>query len=143
MTGRSNACASCCWRKAALSGGLAQFRTTRDPALKGIVSLYKDMSILLTCACFQVLAKSCKMIPVMVMGTLVGGIHYSSLEYVCALMLAAGISLFAHQSSSAVKQKLASPNAPLGYFLCLVNLVFDGYTNAAQVLAHHPHFLRG
>ena len=81
----------------------------------------------------QVLAKSCKMIPVMVMGTLIGGVYYSSLEYVCALMLAAGIGLFAHQSSPSIAQKLANPNAPLGYFLCCVNLVFDGYTNAAQV----------
>ena len=41
------------------------------------------------------LAKSCKMIPVMVMGTLIGGTFYSALEYACALMIAAGISLFA------------------------------------------------
>ena len=81
----------------------------------------------------QVLAKSCKMIPVMVMGTLIGGKFYSALEYACALMIAAGISLFARQSSSKVTAKLAAPNAPLGYALCLVNLVFDGYTNAAQV----------
>ena len=81
----------------------------------------------------QVLAKSCKMIPVMLMGTLIGGVYYSSLEYLCALMLAAGVSLFAHQSSPIVRTKLASPNAPLGYFLCMVNLVFDGYTNVAQV----------
>lgn len=81
----------------------------------------------------QVLAKSCKMIPVMVMGTLIGGKFYSALEYACALMIAAGISLFAQQSSSKVTAKLAAPNAPLGYALCLVNLVFDGYTNAAQV----------
>ncbi len=79
------------------------------------------------------LAKSCKMIPVMVMGTLIGGTFYSALEYACALMIAAGISLFARQSSSKVTSKLAAPNAPLGYALCLVNLVFDGYTNAAQV----------
>ena len=37
------------------------------------------------------------------------------------------------RSSSKVTRKLASPNAPLGYTLCLVNLVLDGYTNAAQV----------
>ena len=29
--------------------------------------------------------------------------------------------------------KLAAPNAPLGYFLCFLNLTFDGYTNATQV----------
>jgi UAA transporter family len=45
----------------------------------------------------QVLAKSCKMIPVMVMGTLVGGKRYSMIEYVCAGLIAGGISLFAAQ----------------------------------------------
>lgn len=81
----------------------------------------------------QVLAKSCKMIPVMVMGTLIGGKLYTSLEYGCAILIAAGISLFAKQSSSKVMSKLAAPNAPLGYSLCCLNLVFDGYTNAMQV----------
>ena len=78
------------------------------------------------------LAKSCKMIPVMVMGTLIGGKLYTSLEYGCAILIAAGISLFAKQSSSKVTAKLAAPNAPLGYSLCCLNLVFDGYTNAMQ-----------
>lgn len=81
----------------------------------------------------QVLAKSCKMVPVMLMGTLIGGKFYSALEYGCALLIAAGISLFATQTSSKVVRKLAAPNAPLGYALCLLNLFFDGYTNAAQV----------
>lgn len=81
----------------------------------------------------QVLAKSCKMIPVMVMGTIIGGKFYSSLEYGCALLIAAGISLFAKQSSAKVVSKLAAPNAPLGYALCFLNLMFDGYTNAMQV----------
>lgn len=79
------------------------------------------------------------MVPVMLMGTLIGGIHYSSLEYACALLLAAGISLFAHSAAPVVERKLANPNAPLGYALCLVNLVFDGYTNAAQVSHAHMH----
>ena len=46
---------------------------------------------------------------------------------------AAGVGLFGLKSSSKVTRKLAAPNAPLGYALCLVNLVLDGYTNAAQV----------
>ena len=81
----------------------------------------------------QVLAKSCKMIPVMLVGTLVSGKQYTSVEYFCALALAGGISLFAQKGSAKVTTKLHTPNAPLGYFLCLTNLVFDGYTNAAQV----------
>jgi hypothetical protein len=58
---------------------------------------------------------------------------YSALEYTCAILIAAGISLFAKQSSSKVTAKLAAPNAPLGYGLCAANLLFDGYTNAEQV----------
>ncbi len=89
----------------------------------------------------QVLAKSCKMIPVMLMGTLIGGKFYSSLEYGCAIMIAAGISIFAQQSSSKVISKLVAPNAPLGYGLCSLNLFFDGYTNAMQVCGPHASCL--
>jgi hypothetical protein len=73
------------------------------------------------------------MVPVMLMGTLVGGKVYSVLEYACALMIGGGVSLFAARNSGKVTQKLAAPNAPLGYALCLANLLLDGYTNAAQV----------
>ena len=81
----------------------------------------------------QVLAKSCKMVPVMLMGTLVGGKRYSVLEYACALLIGVGVSLFAARNSGKVTQKLAAPDARLGYALCLANLLLDGYTNAAQV----------
>jgi UAA transporter family len=39
------------------------------------------------------------MIPVMIMGTLVGGKRYSVIEYMCAGLIAGGISLFAAQVS--------------------------------------------
>lgn len=80
----------------------------------------------------QVLAKSCKMVPVMVAGTVLHGKSYSALEYVCMSLIGIGVALFARKSSSKVTSKLASPNAPLGYTLCFLNLAFDGYTNAAQ-----------
>lgn len=73
------------------------------------------------------------MVPVMVMGMFVGGKYYTAQEYGCAALIAAGISLFAQQSPAKTARKLAAPNAPLGYALCLLNLIFDGYTNAAQV----------
>lgn len=47
----------------------------------------------------QVLAKSCKMVPVMIMGTLVGGKRYSTIEYLCVGLIAGGVSLFASQVS--------------------------------------------
>jgi UDP-galactose transporter B1 len=38
-----------------------------------------------------------------------------------------------------VPQVLVDPNAPLGYFLCFLNLALDGYTNAAQDEINHKH----
>ncbi|KAK1289949.1 UDP-galactose/UDP-glucose transporter 3 [Acorus calamus] len=81
----------------------------------------------------QVLAKSSKMIPVMLMGTLVYGIKYTIPEYICTLLVASGVSAFALlKTSSKTISKLAHPNAPLGYGLCCLNLAFDGFTNATQ-----------
>ncbi|KAF5207881.1 Udp-galactose transporter [Thalictrum thalictroides] len=81
----------------------------------------------------QVLAKSSKMIPVMLMGTLVYGIKYTLPEYMCTFLVAGGVSVFAlAKTSSKTISKLAHPNAPLGYGLCFLNLAFDGFTNATQ-----------
>ncbi|XP_028762102.1 UDP-galactose/UDP-glucose transporter 3-like [Neltuma alba] len=81
----------------------------------------------------QVLAKSSKMIPVTLMGTLVHGIRYTIPEYLCSFLVAGGVTTFALlKTSSRTISKLAHPNAPLGYGLCLVNLAFDGFTNATQ-----------
>lgn len=89
----------------------------------------------------QVLAKSSKMIPVMLMGTLVYGIRYTLPEYICTLLVAGGVSMFAlAKTSSKTISKLAHPNAPLGYGLCFFNLAFDGFTNATQdsITARYP-----
>ncbi|KAH7570133.1 hypothetical protein JRO89_XS05G0050300 [Xanthoceras sorbifolium] len=88
-----------------------------------------------------VLAKSSKMIPVMLMGTLVYGIRYSLPEYLCTFLVAGGVSMFAlMKTSSKTISKLAHPNAPLGYGLCFLNLAFDGFTNATQdsITARYP-----
>lgn len=80
----------------------------------------------------QILAKSCKMVPVMLMGTVLHGKLYSAVEYACMSLIGVGISIFAANSSSKVTSKLSQPNPGLGYTLCMLNLVCDGYTNAAQ-----------
>ncbi|CAN6216446.1 unnamed protein product [Urochloa humidicola] len=83
----------------------------------------------------QVLAKSSKMIPVMLMGTLLYGVKYTFPEYLCTFLVAGGVSSFALlKTSSKTIKKLANPNAPLGYALCFLNLAFDGYTNSTQDL---------
>jgi len=87
------------------------------------------------CWCEQVLAKSSKMIPVMLMGTLLYGVKYTLPEYLCTFLVAGGVSSFALlKTSSKTIKKLANPNAPLGYTLCFLNLAFDGYTNSTQDL---------
>lgn len=43
------------------------------------------------------------------------------------------------RSSTKVTNKLAQPNAPLGYILCFANLILDGYTNAAQDEIHRRY----
>ncbi|KAF8687651.1 hypothetical protein HU200_042568 [Digitaria exilis] len=83
----------------------------------------------------QVLAKSSKMIPVMLMGTLLYGVKYTLPEYLCTFLVAGGVSSFALlKTSSKTIKKLANPNGPLGYALCFLNLAFDGYTNSTQDL---------
>ncbi|KAF3950153.1 hypothetical protein CMV_024054 [Castanea mollissima] len=72
----------------------------------------------------QVLEKSSKMIPVMLMGALVYGIRYTVPEYLCTFLVAGGVSTFCPLK--------ARSNAPLGYLLCFLNLTFDGFTNATQ-----------
>ncbi|KAH0991468.1 hypothetical protein GBA52_002951 [Prunus armeniaca] len=78
---------------------------------------------------------------VMLMGTLVYKQRYSFPEYVCTLLVAGGVSIFALlKTSSKTISKLAHPNAPLGYGLCFLNLAFDGFTNATQdsIKARYP-----
>lgn len=85
----------------------------------------------------QVLAKSCKMLPVMAMGVLVGRKRYATSEYLCGMMVSMGIALFAlFKPHGGTASKLETDNAPMGYALCLVNLLMDGYTNAAQDKIH-------
>ncbi|KAI5084129.1 hypothetical protein GOP47_0000298 [Adiantum capillus-veneris] len=86
----------------------------------------------------QVLVKSSKMIPVMLMGTLVYGVKYKLPEYICTFLVAGGVSTFALFKSKA--KSIPSPNAPLGYSLCFINLAMDGFTNATQdsISAKYP-----
>jgi UDP-galactose transporter B1 len=80
----------------------------------------------------QVLVKSCKLVPVMIMGTIFGKKKYSLKEYLCVALICLGLVVFSLKKSSAANKKLAEPNLLWGYSLCMVNLAFDGFTNAYQ-----------
>jgi UDP-galactose transporter B1 len=66
------------------------------------------------------------MVPVMIMGTLIGKKSYSMFEYICMSLIGMGVAMFGSKSSHKVSSKLHNANVPLGYSLCLANLTLDG-----------------
>jgi solute carrier family 35 (UDP-galactose transporter), member B1 len=79
----------------------------------------------------QVLAKSCKSVPIMFVGALLYAKKYKTLEYVSALAIGGGVGLFAILSGKK-KAGVFDQNPALGYALVLVNLIFDSFTNTGQ-----------
>lgn len=128
-TGRISAADTASWK----SYWIAGFTNSLGPAL-GMVAL-KNITY-----SAQVLVKSCKMVPVMLMGTILHKKTYSTIEYICMTLVGVGVAMFGKKSSHKVTSQLADPNTGLGYGLCLANLALDGYTNAAQdeINKHHP-----
>nr|CAG4646228.1 EOG090X05CU [Macrothrix elegans] len=74
----------------------------------------------------QVLAKSAKVIPVMLMGKLVSGTKYKSYEYLTALLISAGMTLFLLGSSEGKKGNNVTTLS--GAILLFGYLVFDSFT---------------
>merc|ERR550534_2297331 len=80
----------------------------------------------------QVIGKSCKPIPVMVLGVLVGGKKYPTLKYIFILMIVAGVALFMYKDSAAQKAGSGDGLLGVGELLLLVSLTCDGLTGAVQ-----------
>lgn len=80
----------------------------------------------------QVLAKSCKSVPIMLTGSLLYGKRYKMLEYVSALAIGCGVGLFAILSSGKGKGGVHDQSPVLGYSLVAVNLILDSFTNTGQ-----------
>jgi solute carrier family 35 (UDP-galactose transporter), member B1 len=79
----------------------------------------------------QVLAKSCKSVPIMLAGRLLYGKKYKALEYISALAIGGGVGLFAIMSGKN-KGGVYDQNPLLGYALVLANLILDSFTNTGQ-----------
>lgn len=77
----------------------------------------------------QVLAKSCKMIPVMVMG-LVLGKRYTQTKYMCVGVITAGVFLFMMKPQKAVADQ--KDDTFMGIVLLLFSLLCDGFTSAFE-----------
>lgn len=88
----------------------------------------------------QVLAKSCKMIPVMIGERLVQGKIHPLYKWICVGVMAAGVALFQMSRIKAGKGGKPSPHGDMdetmasliGGLLLLGSLVLDGYTGPRQ-----------
>lgn len=97
----------------------------------------------------QVLGKSCKPIPVMVLGVLLAKKKYPLVKYLCVLLIVLGVALFMYkESNKKVTADISTWSLGLGEILLLVSLTCDGLTGAVQermraehhVQSHHMMF---
>jgi len=86
-----------------------------------------------------VLAKSCKLIPTMVMGSLIEGRQYLVQQWMAAICISAGIALF-NYSRMPHKQALESEDNHYwkGMVLLCISLGMDGFLGACQGMLKRP-----
>lgn len=89
----------------------------------------------------SVLVKSCKMVPVMLIGVIVFQKRYTLREYICVMGLTAGIYGFMYYGSGNKVAASAPASSLYGIVLSGVSLLCDGFTGSQQdnfVSIHHP-----
>ena len=81
----------------------------------------------------QVVGKSCKPIPVMILGVLVGKKNYPLLKYLFILMIVLGVALFMYKDKvGEVAVSAGDGILGVGELLLLLSLTCDGLTGAVQ-----------
>jgi UDP-galactose transporter B1 len=86
----------------------------------------------------QALAKSCKMIPVMLMRIVINGKRYTLREYMTVALITVGISTFMLFKAGG---KSGGETSLFGLFLLFTSLALDGFTGPTQeniIAAHKP-----
>ncbi|KAH7329159.1 UDP-Glc/Gal endoplasmic reticulum nucleotide sugar transporter [Stachybotrys elegans] len=79
------------------------------------------------------LAKSCKLLPVMFLHVTLYRRRYPLYKYMVVAAVTAGVAVFTLHSGKKKKDKRSDEaNAPWGLLLLSVNLLFDGLTNSTQ-----------
>lgn len=86
----------------------------------------------------QVIGKSCKPIPVMILGVLIGRKSYPLLKYMFVLMIVAGVALFMYKDKAAAKGG-ETGGLGLGEIMLLLSLACDGITGAIQERMKSEH----
>lgn len=80
-----------------------------------------------------ILAKSCKLLPVMFLHVTLYRKKYPFYKYAVVALVTAGVAIFTlHQSEGSKKKKGAEGNSLYGLMLLGINLLFDGLTNSTQ-----------
>ncbi|CAH3195928.1 unnamed protein product [Porites evermanni] len=96
----------------------------------------------------QVLGKSCKPIPVMILGVLLAKKKYPLIKYMCVLLIVCGVALFMYKENKKKVSNTSDGWIGFGEILLLVSLTCDGLTGAVQdrmraehhVQSHHMMF---
>mmetsp|Transcript_1808 Transcript_1808/g.5483 ORF Transcript_1808/g.5483 Transcript_1808/m.5483 type:complete len:344 (-) Transcript_1808:961-1992(-) len=83
----------------------------------------------------QVLGKSCKMIPVMLMGIVIRRKKYSWKDYLCVFLISIGVAVFSYKP----KAIQDGHTTPIGLLLLFLSLTMDGFTGPYQekIVAEH------
>jgi len=82
-----------------------------------------------------ILAKSCKLVPVMLMGVLIGGKRYKAKDYITVAFISVGVALFSmkpHKVQESSEDKGFDFKTLIGLGFVAVNLLLSGFTSASQ-----------
>ena len=79
-----------------------------------------------------ILAKSCKLLPVMFLHITLYGKRYPFYKYAVVALVTTGVAVFTIYQPGASKKKGAQTNSLYGLMLLGINLLFDGLTNSTQ-----------
>jgi solute carrier family 35 (adenosine 3'-phospho 5'-phosphosulfate transporter), member B2 len=86
----------------------------------------------------QTLAKSAKMIPVLILGTTLSGKRYTVVDYAAAVAVALGCTAFMVFGKIAAR-KASESDSYIGLILMAAYLVFDGFTSTFQEKLFHGY----
>ncbi|GAB1610151.1 solute carrier family 35 member B1-like [Argonauta hians] len=118
------------------------FNSPRDTSSKGLYGLCSLTYLLAMLASnqslqhinypTQVLGKSVKPIPVMILGVLLARKRYPAAKYLCVLLIVSGVALFLYKDKKVISNEAEPKTLGMGEILLLISLTMDGLTGAIQ-----------